>query len=51
MQCYYVYVPTILQSTINMSVTVAEEGNRRVGEMTDDEVRQCVGGKFICNAE
>ena len=31
-----------------MSVTVAEEGNRRKGEATGDEVRQCVlGSVFI----
>ena len=28
----------------NMSVTVAEEGNRRVGEMSIDETEQCVLG-------
>ena len=26
--------------------TVAEEGNRRVGDMTEDEMEQCAGGYF-----
>ena len=30
-----------------MSVTVAEEGNRRVGEMSIDETEQCVLG-ILC---
>jgi hypothetical protein len=29
-----------------MSITVAEEGNRRIGEMNTDEVVQCIGGKL-----
>lgn len=30
------------------SVVVAEEGNRRVGDMTRDEIEQCVlGGYFV----
>jgi hypothetical protein len=30
---------------MHSGVHVAEEGNRRVGEMTKDEIEQCVLGK------
>ena len=41
-----IYILTSNQAKSEMSITVADEGNKRIGDMTKDELQQCVFGNI-----